>query len=478
MAARTRRRQTFRISSRAPEQRLLFRATDNSSPVLIDPRPFTGTRERGWGPFAESFLRFNEQGLSAIDVRPEISTSSDGTVIHLIPGGRAGAIPLRSAQTGHVAAGLVVRPRFGWAGIGRVLTQTGWSAAPQFLELPLVPGSGREVPPWVLAGPVLARLSALLAHLQRGYEQREETLNHPRGRILWTEYLRHSFVRGEWSRLPCRFPDLDTDPLLRREIRWAVERVRDQLRIVGGLDIVARTLILVAQGILDLLGDLPAAMPRRDRLRRLAGSRLVDHALRQGLEAMAWIVDERGLGGGREQDGIAWQLPLDRLWESYVEAVTRREATLTGAEVRVGRLRETVFPLRWTGFGHGSLGHLTPDIVVRRGRSVHVIDAKYKGHLADLDDEGWRRFTDDQREGHRADVHQVLAYASLYDAEEITATLTYPLRQSTWEVLSASGRDTARADLLHGGRRIRLELRGLPFGELPYGIARGLEDNV
>jgi hypothetical protein len=98
---------------------------------------------------------------------------------------------------------------------------------------------------------------------------------------------------------------------------------------------------------------------------------------------------------------------------------------------------------------------------------VHVIDAKYKAHLADLDDDGWRRFTDDVREAHRADIHQVLAYAALYEAEEITATLVYPLRRRTWEVLSAHNRDVSRADLLHGGRRVTLELRGLPFGDGP-----------
>lgn len=464
MPARARRRQTFRVASRAPEQRLLFRATDNSSPVLIDPRPFTGTREKGWGPFAESFLRFNEAALRAIDARPELATSSDGTVLRLLPGGRAGAIPLRSAQTGHVAAGFVVRPRFGWAGIGRVLTQTGWAAAPEFLQLPLVPGSGREVPSWVLAGPVLARLSALVRRLRRGYEEREEVLNHPRGRILWGEYLSRSFVHGQWSRLPCRFPDLDTDPLLRREIRWAVERIRDQLRLVGGTDLIARLLVQIAERLLQQLGDVPPAAPRRDRLRRLVGDRFIDHALREGLEAIGWVVDERGLGGGREQDGLAWQLPLDQLWESYVEAFTRREAALTGAQVRVGRLRETVFPLRWTEAAYASLGHLVPDIVVRRGRSVQIIDAKYKAHLADLDDDGWRRFTDDAQAAHRADVHQVLAYAALYDAEETIATLVYPLRGSTWELLAARRRDIWRADLLHGGRRVRLELRGLPFG--------------
>jgi len=188
--------------------------------------------------------------------------------------------------------------------------------------------------------------------------------------------------------------------------------------------------------------------------------------LRRGLEAISWILEERGLGGGRELDGLAWHLSLDRLWEAYVEATIRREAAGIGGEVKVARLRETTFPLHWTDPSHRSLGHLAPDIVVRRGRAIQVVDAKYKAHLAELDEAGWRRFSDEARDAHRADLHQVLAYAALYDAEEITATLVYPLRHSTWDALEKRGRSSSRAELRHGGRRISMELRGLSFGTL------------
>jgi 5-methylcytosine-specific restriction endonuclease McrBC regulatory subunit McrC len=182
------------------------------------------------------------------------------------------------------------------------------------------------------------------------------------------------------------------------------------------------------------------------------------------LEAIAWIVDERGLGGGRELDGLAWHLPLDQLWESYVESVIRAEVAIRGGEVKVGRLGQTVFPLHWSDPTHRTLGHLVPDIVVRRNRSVEIVDAKYKAHLAELDEEGWYRFEDEQREAHRADLHQVLAYASLYEADEVVATLVYPLRRDTWEALEGRRHDVSRAELLHGGRRVMLQLRGLPFG--------------
>jgi 5-methylcytosine-specific restriction endonuclease McrBC regulatory subunit McrC len=186
--------------------------------------------------------------------------------------------------------------------------------------------------------------------------------------------------------------------------------------------------------------------------------------LQRGIEALGWIVDERGLGGGRQSDGLAWSLPLDGLWESYVESWARREAAKTGATVKVARLGETVFRLDWSEATHRSLGHLAPDIVVCRGRSVQIIDAKYKAHLVELDEHGWRRFAEETREAHRADLHQVLAYAGLFEADDVTATLVYPLRHSTWEALRDRERDVSRADLLSGGRTLRLELRGLPFG--------------
>ena len=465
VARRRARGPAIRSPAPVPAGKALYACADHGSPLTLEPERFSvKLREGGWGPYAEPFLRFNEQALAMLDVKATLDAGSQGPRLRLVPGGRTGAVPLRSAQTGHVAAGLVVKPRFGWSGVGSVLSETGWHAAPEFLELPLVPGSGREVPPWVLAGPVLNRLADLLRTLKPGYRSAEEVVRQPRGRILWARYAGESLPRGRWDRVPCRFPDLDVDPRLRRTVRWALERVRRDLVGVGGADPVAMALAALALRLLEQLQDVTALPPRRDELRLSLGGRTVSEALRRGLEAIAWIVDERGLGGGRELDGLAWQLPLDRLWEGYVEAVARREAAAVGADVKVARLRETTFPLHWSDPAHRSLGHLAPDIVTRRGRAVHVVDAKYKAHLAELDEAGWHRFSEDAREAHRADVHQVLAYAALFDADEVTATLVYPLRRGTFEALHARGRDVSRADLTYGGRRVLVELRGLPFG--------------
>jgi len=422
-------------------------------------------RDRGWGSFADGFIRANEQTLAQLDCRIDVAAGKDGASLRIVPGGHTGAVPLRSAQTQAVVGGLVIRPRFEWAGVGRVLSETGWAASPVFLDVPLVPGSGREVPPWVLAGPVIGRFAELLRANQRGYRERSEILSKPRGRILWAEYTSTRMPTGKWESLPCRYWDLGSDPKLRRWIRWGLERVRTDLVSVGGFDPLAMNLAREATRLLALIPE-QALFPARRELEMSLGQRnaLLDLAIVRGIQALGWLVDERGLGGGRELDGLAWTLKLDHLWETFIAAHVSTLARETGGQVHLGYKGQTVFPLHWSDPSLRSLGHLVPDVILRRHDEVRVFDAKYKAHFAELDESGWLRVAEQVRESHRADLHQVLAYAALFDAPKITTTLVYPLRPSTFAALRSRGRDVARAELLHGGRQLTLELQGLPFG--------------
>jgi hypothetical protein len=465
-ASRRARRTWASHAFRPPASKPLLPAVDNGPAVRLDPLDFApAQRERGWGAFVDGFIRANEPALLRLDCRVEVGGGPDGTVVRIKPGGHTGAVPLRSAQTQAVVGGLVVRPRFEWAGVGRVLQETGWAAAPEFLDLPLVPGSGREIPPWVLAGPVIGRLAELLRTAKRGYRDRVEDLTHPRGRILWAEYTSKRLPAGKWDTLPCRYSDLATDPKLRRWIRWGLERVRTDLVSVGGRDPLAMQLAHFATQLLLSISESPLFPARREL--EVAASRrdvLVSTAVGRGLQALGWVVDERGLGGGRELDGLAWTLPLDRLWELFVAAHVAGLTRVSGGQLFVGHRGQTVFPLHWSDPSLRSLGHLAPDLVLRRHDEIRVFDAKYKAHFAELDEAGWLRMSDDVRDSHRADMHQVLAYAALFDAAKITATLVYPLRPSTFAALRSRGRDVARARLFHGGRQLTLELQGLPFG--------------
>jgi hypothetical protein len=189
---------------RTPKTRPLYSAVDNGHPVTLPADVLLRGSRDGWGGLADRFQTLNRIALDALDVTLQLDSNLTGTRLHVIPGGRAGAVPLRSPITGEVAGGLLIRPRFGWSGVGQILHETGWHAAPDVLEMPVVPGSASAVPPWVLAGPVLARLAELLRDLKRGYEFVDETRGQPKGTIRWAEYVRRHVPRGDLHHVPCR----------------------------------------------------------------------------------------------------------------------------------------------------------------------------------------------------------------------------------------------------------------------------------
>lgn len=455
------------IPPRFPPGKRLMTGVDQGRPITVPCESFAPPqRSGGWGPHADSFLRFNHEALKSLDVTPVISNDSNGLAIKLLPGQYVGAVPIRSSLTGEVAGGLIIKPRFDWTGIGQVLNETGWSTVPKFLETSqLVPGSAREIPPWVIAGPVLKRLEELLQNITPGFNEKREILTKPKGRINWPNYVRETFVRGKWHHVPCTYPVLETDSLLLRNIRWALERVYHNLLGVGGRDYFTQSLAVLAIRLLESLQDVIPLAPTKERLNSIVShNRLFVETVRRGIEAISWIVDERGMGGGNERDGLAWVLSLNELWEKYVVSVYKRELSSVGAEIRVGYKGETVFPLNWANSSFRTMSHLTPDVVALYQNQVHIVDAKYKSHLIEVEESRWYEVGEKLQEEHRADLHQILAYAALFEATEIRATLVYPLRQSTYAALVERGKDKSIAELFHGGRRITLELRGIPFG--------------
>jgi hypothetical protein len=110
------------------------------------------------------------------------------------------------------------------------------------------------------------------------------------------------------------------------------------------------------------------------------------------------------------------------------------------------------------------MGHLAPDFLLELpGRAVWI-DAKYKDHLRRLAVQDWSGLPVILRESHRADLHQALAYAMFSDAPRVDTLLVYPgLLGPLGEPVSPDP-VFALADLVAGGRHVRLGLGSIPFG--------------
>jgi hypothetical protein len=120
----------------------------------------------------------------------------------------------------------------------------------------------------------------------------------PRGTVDWNWYARRALPTGQWTSFQCSYSELSHDP--EPALRWSLRRDRQDLE--PAMDFfVARQLI---EGIEDLLRALGPGTARRPGLGELAPPSIAPDWLRLAVEAMAWVREERGLGGAKSLDGL------------------------------------------------------------------------------------------------------------------------------------------------------------------------------
>ena len=413
---------------------------------------------------ADQFVTQNYSPLAMLDVT--IQPEYDGNDVHLSiqAGNKVGAIPLFSPTTARLDYGMVVQPRFPWTGIGPMLAQMGWRVSPTPLRLPLLKRSERRVPLWVLSFMVLARLKLLLDALDRRFEMTSEIRSAPRGKILWADYASRNMPRAQFLSVPCRFPDLREDRLLKGAVRYSVERQLQSLETQKQHGAFVHRLIEIGQELLRRVQTVPAYIPSSTAFAVWLQRPMRTQYFVDGVQAVEWTVDERGLAGLSDLEGIPWTLPMDTFFEAWIETLMREVAQTTGAQVRTGRNRETVHPVSWDPPYLGSQKSLVPDVWLEWESLTLIVDAKYKRHWEELNQHSWRGVEQDLRERHRNDLFQVLAYANLARTPRVVACLVYPCSPQNWQSLADRGRLIHKAQIAVGSRSVHLWLTAVPMG--------------
>src|SRR4029077_1091799 len=123
---------------------------------------------------AHQFIERNANTFGQFSIEARVDFDGRRGFVVFRSGAQIGAFPLVSPISGRAEVTLIVRPRFGWVGLGRALGTSGFKIIPQVLSLPLLPKTEREIPDWVLSATILPRLKALLAQLLRRFEMVED----------------------------------------------------------------------------------------------------------------------------------------------------------------------------------------------------------------------------------------------------------------------------------------------------------------
>jgi len=426
-----------------PAGRPLIQAVDHGPGVRLDAAGLGATGDR----WVEPFLAANGAHLRRLGVVANVETRG-GIALRLTPGPRIGAVPLLSPATRQVVAGLLVSPRFRWSALGAVLGDIGFATEPSLGGTPLVPGSAREVPTWLLAAPVVRRLEAYLQHRKRGFCERVQVRQSPRGRVDWSRWATTHVPSGRWTSLPCHYPEPDDDPELMAAVRWTLDRLDEELAAFHE----ASAARLLRARVSSLRGQVGAGAARRPSSGFRAGG---SGWIAEATQAMGWVAEERGLGGSRVLDGMSWDLPIDEVWEAWVDAFVADLAPRCGFSAL--RRGDTTRRLNWATSTR-SMRALIPDSGLLGPDRLVWVDAKYKAHLQLIVHRGWGGLEEQTRDAHRADLHQALAYAALDEVARVDSLLVYP-------ALSPGERGRpAIATVASGRRRVRLLLVGLPFG--------------
>ena len=137
---------------------------------------------------ANQFVDQNQGIFSSFDIKVENSFDGKNSWIVFKTGVKAGAFPLISPSSGKAEYGMVIKPRFEWIGVGNMLASMGWRVVPQLLNLPLLPGTERKIPPWVLSSVILTRIQKMLDQLERRFELIHSIQQAPKGTVNWNDY--------------------------------------------------------------------------------------------------------------------------------------------------------------------------------------------------------------------------------------------------------------------------------------------------
>jgi hypothetical protein len=409
------------------------------------------------------FIRDNRGLLKDYGVSVESKFDGQTVSLSFTSTNFIGALPLLSPTSGKPDYGLIIKPRFEWAGLGPMLSLMGWKIVPTPLRLPLIPGTERKVPPWVLSSITLRRIQLMIDQINRTFNFTESDLVAPKGTVNWNLYANCRIPAAKFLDIPCKYPDLKDNDELKSGIHFTLKLILSSLQSQRTAGIFVLQLIEICENLISRVNKVIPKQISGLTLQHWNNLPIRTEAFREGLQAIEWTVEDRGLAGMANLQGLPWIMPMEIFFEAWVETVASQIIRQIGGQIKTGRKRETITPISWDPPYVGSQKFLLPDVIIERDDDVIILDAKYKRHWEELSFNNWSSVENEIKEKHREDLLQILAYSTLSDKKKITSCLIYPCKESTWESMLARDRIFHKASVYAGNRKINLVLAAIPM---------------
>lgn len=363
--------------------------------------------DRSMESVMQRFIDLNHKNLSYLGIVANIETIQGKPSIKLTTSNYIGSIPILSPMNGKGAGDLVVTGRFG-ENAEELITLLDESIKPEYTEdFRLVQDSQMTPPIFIECCKYIDAYIVAEHYKWQKFSNVVKTENRPSGSTLWSDYA----YRNALNPLDFHTFKNKRNILSTNHPEWAQLNYVLQIAIkeLESPRVPIRTRATYSSRISQLKIKLKEkSILHTDSIKM----RMSDPLIIKRLKELANIILK-----SKTNEKLAWRMDYAEFFERYVQYLVGEVAKKKGA-------REVCNPHysvsvknhpRWL------LHYLEPDMLLQKSEEQVVIDAKYKSHMYNWNDE-----SEELKETFRHDFHQILAYCSLNPMQKKQGMLVYP----------------------------------------------------
>ena len=369
-------------------------------------------RDQSMESIMQRFIDLNQKNLSYLEIAASIESVEGKPSIKLTTSKYIGAIPIFSPMNGKAVGDLVVSGRFGEEA-AELITLLDSRIKPDYSdEFRLVQDSQMTPPIFLECCKYIDTYLEAERFRWQKFTNVVKTEHIPQGSTLWNDYaLRTAKNPLDFATFKNKRNILTIDHPEWAQLNYVLKIAIDELESQRA---PIRTRAIYSSRITQLKIRL---RDKRILPTDFIKSRMSDPYIIKQLKELANIILRN-----KTNEKLAWKLDYADFFEKYVQYLMADIAKKKGA---IG-INNPHYKIHTGNYPKWGLRHLEPDLVLLKNQDQVVIDAKYKSHIFNWDEE-----SDELKDTFRHDLHQILAYCSMSSKSEKHAMLIYPFSDIT-----------------------------------------------
>lgn len=364
-------------------------------------------RDRSMEPIMQRFIDINRKNLNYLGITAIIENTDGKPALKLTTSKYIGAIPLFSPINGKVAGDLMVAGRFG-ENAGELISLLDKNIRPEYSdEFRLVLDTQMTPPIFIECCKYIDKYIEADRFKWRKFTNELKSQHQPSSSTLWSEYaLRTAKNPLDFNLYQNKCNILTTEHPEWNQLNYVLKLAIAELETHNA---PIRTRTIYATKIAQLKSKLQHS--KKEAIEKVH-LRMSDPFVIKELKSLANIILKN-----KTNDKLAWRMDYAEFFERYVQFLIGDVAKKKGA-------REIDNPHYGISVKHRpswGLSYLEPDLILQKGNEQIVVDAKYKSHIFN-----WNDDNEDLKDSFRHDFHQILAYCSFSLMQSKQALLVYP----------------------------------------------------